>query len=88
TAGLLDPVRGKPLCAFVALLAILSSSAIALPLTGMEHSVHVWATVATFGGLTEAARGRSPTPVHFIALVLLPLIRFEGAAFALAAIAG
>jgi hypothetical protein len=88
TAELLDPARAKPLLFFVALLAIFSSSAIALPLTGMEHSLHVWATVATFGGLTEAARGRSPTPMHFVALVMLPLIRFEGAAFAIAAVMG
>ncbi|WP_229183636.1 hypothetical protein [Bradyrhizobium oropedii] len=88
TAGLLAPAQEKPLSFFVALLAILSSSAIALPMTGMEHSLHVWATITTFGGLVEAARGRPPTRMHFVALVLLPLIRFEGAAFALAAIAG
>ncbi|MCA1402029.1 hypothetical protein [Bradyrhizobium sp. BRP56] len=88
SAELLGPGREKPLLFFVALLAIFSSSAIALPMTGMEHSLHVWATVATFGGLTEAARGRSPTAMHFAALVLLPLIRFEGIAFAIAAMIG
>lgn len=88
SAELLGPGREKPLLFFVALLAIFSSSAIALPMTGMEHSLHVWATVATFGGLTEAARGRSPTAMHFAALVLLPLIRFEGIAFAIAAMMG
>jgi hypothetical protein len=55
-------------------------------MTGMEHSFHVWACIVTFQGLAEAARGRSPTSLQFVALILLPLIRFEGAAFALAAI--
>jgi hypothetical protein len=87
TAGLLD--QHERLLSFaIAVLAILAVSAIALPMTGMEHSLHVWAVVVTFGGLSEAARGRSPTFVHFAALVLMPLVRFEGAAFALAAIAG
>ena len=87
-AGLVDYQREKPLSLAIAVLAIFAASAIALPMTGMEHSVHVWASIVTFGGLTEAARGRSPTIVHFAALILLPLIRFEGAAFAVAAIAG
>lgn len=87
-AGLVDD-HGEGLFSFAVLvLAVLATSAIALPMTGMEHSLHVWAAIVTFGGLTEAARGRSPTTIHFAALVLLPLIRFEGAAFALAAIAG
>jgi hypothetical protein len=88
TAGLVDYQREKLLAFAVAALAILATSAIALPMTGMEHSLHVWASIVTFAGLAEAARGRSPTLVHFTALVLLPLVRFEGAAFAVAAIAG
>lgn len=88
TAGLFDGPHSKALSLLVVALAILASNAVALPMTGMENSLHVWATVATFAGLTEVARGRSPSSVHFAALVLLPLIRFEGAAFALAAILG
>ena len=72
----------------IAVLSIFVMSTIALPMTGMEHSLHVWATVATFTGLVETSRGRRPRPVHFAALVLLPLIRFEGTAFAIAAIGG
>jgi hypothetical protein len=87
-AGFVDHQREKLLSFAIAVLAIFVVSAIALPMTGMEHSLHVWASIVTFGGLTEAARGRSPTFVHFAALILLPLIRFEGAAFAVAAIAG
>jgi hypothetical protein len=57
-------------------------------MTGMEHSLHVWATVVTFSGLIAAARGEALHASHFVALVLLPLIRFEGVALAGAAIAG
>ncbi|MGJ4892113.1 hypothetical protein ACQR1Y_28240 [Bradyrhizobium sp. HKCCYLRH3099] len=72
----------------IALLMIFIVSAVALPMTGLEHSLHVWATVTTFAGLVEAARGRSPSRLQIAALVLLPLIRFEGAALACAALAG
>jgi len=71
----------------VAILSIFVASTIALPMTGLEHSLHVWATVVTFVGLVAAAKGRAPTWLHLVALVVLPLIRFEGAALALAAIA-
>jgi hypothetical protein len=86
--GLFDDANDRPFSYLIALLLVFNVSAVALPMTGMEHSVHVWASVVTFVGLVAAARGRTPTPLHFIALVLLPLIRFEGAAFACAAIAG
>jgi len=86
TAGLFDRVEDRPVAYAAAALTILVTSAIALPMTGMEHSLHVWATVVTFSGLVAAAQGRALTPSHFIALVLLPLIRFEGMALAGAAI--
>jgi hypothetical protein len=87
-SGLFDDASDRPFGYLIALILVFNVSAVALPMTGMEHSVHVWASVVTFVGLVAAARGRTPTPLHFIALVLLPLIRFEGAAFACAAIAG
>lgn len=86
--GLFDGAGERPFTFLIALLLIFNISAVALPMTGLEHSVHVWASVVTFAGLAAAARGCAPTPQHFTALVLLPLIRFEGAAFALAAAAG
>ncbi|WP_426411262.1 hypothetical protein [Bradyrhizobium ganzhouense] len=86
--GLFDDANDRPFGYLIALLLIFNVSAVALPMTGMEHSAHVWASVATFLGLAAAARGSAPTRLHFIALVLLPLIRFEGIAFACAAIAG
>lgn len=85
TSALFD---GSPLSWLIALLLVFNASAVALPMTGMEHSLHVWATVTAFAGLVVAARGSAPSPVHFLALVLLPFIRFEGAAFACAATAG
>lgn len=87
-SGLFDDASDRPFGYLIALILIFNVSAVALPMTGMEHSVHVWASIVTLAGLVAAARGRTPTPLHFIALVLLPLIRFEGAAFAFAAIAG
>lgn len=85
TSSLFD---GSPLSWLIALLLVFNASAVALPMTGMEYSLHVWATVAAFAGLVAVARGSAPSPVHFLALVLLPFIRFEGAAFACAATAG
>lgn len=87
-SGLFADASDRPFSYLIALLVIFNVSAVALPMTGMEHSVHVWASIVTFAGLITAARGCTPTPLHFLALVLLPLIRFEGAAFACAAIAG
>jgi hypothetical protein len=87
-SGLFDGAGERPFTYLIALLVVFNTSAVALPMTGMEHSVHVWASIVTFAGLAAAARGCAPTLLHFVALVLLPLIRFEGAAFACAAIAG
>ena len=86
--GLLDDPRERLFSYISAVLALFVLSAIALPMTGMEHSLHVWATIVTFIGLIEVARGQAPRAIHFAALVLLPLVRFEGIAFALAAIVG
>jgi hypothetical protein len=88
TIGLLDDRRERPFSYVIAVLGIFFTSAIALPMTGMEHSFHVWASIVTLTGLVEAASGRAPRGIHLAALVLLPLVRFEGMAFALAAIGG
>lgn len=72
---------------WLALLVIPATSALALPMTGLEHSLHVWASILTLIGLIEAARGKAPNVIHLVALVMLPLVRFEGMAFALAALA-
>jgi hypothetical protein len=72
---------------WLAVLVIPATSALALPMTGLEHSLHVWASVVTLIGLIEVACGKAPNGIHLIALVMLPLVRFEGMAFAMAALA-
>lgn len=84
--GLFD-AAGSWLVGALCVTMIFIISAVALPMTGLEHSLHVWATVTTFAGLAAAAQGRAPSGLQIAALVLLPLIRFEGAALACAALA-
>jgi hypothetical protein len=88
TSGLFDGAGERSFAYLIAFIVIFNASAIALPMTGMEHSLHVLASVVTFTGLVAAARGGSPTPLHFVALASLPFIRFEGAALACSAVAG
>ena len=52
---------------------------------GMEHSLHAAATLAILLGLMLALQGRARWPLFFAGVLLAPLIRFEGLAFALAA---
>ncbi|WP_299380797.1 hypothetical protein [uncultured Kiloniella sp.] len=66
-----------------ALLLILSISGLALPMTGMEHSLHVLIALATIRGLITLAEGTRATPCpswFIVAAILGPLIRFEGIA--------
>lgn len=87
-SGLFDGAGEGPFAYLIALIVIFNTSALALPLTGMEHCLHVLASIVTLTGLVTAARGGSPTALHFVALVVLPFIRFEGAALACSAIVG
>lgn len=86
--GLIGAGRDRLFSVVIAILLLFAFSAVALPMTGMEHSVHVWASVLTLIGLVRAARGERPGASALLAVVLLPLIRFEGMAFAVAAVAG
>lgn len=86
--GFVSEQHDRLFTCIIAILAIFAISAVALPMTGLEHSLHVWATIVTYTGLVQTARGAAPRFIHFAALVLLPLIRFEGIAFAGAAIGG
>ncbi|MCB1508132.1 MAG: hypothetical protein KDI98_05070, partial [Hyphomicrobiaceae bacterium] len=86
-AGALSPAgAGRPGSALVAApLLVQAVNGFALPLTGMEHPLHVAASVAILVGLAQSARdGRAPGWL-FAALLLAPAIRFEGYALALAA---
>jgi hypothetical protein len=68
-------------------LLIFALSAVALPMTGLEHSWHVLLLVVM---LFEFARmlstGGEASPFLIAAIVLAPLIRFEGVAASFAAI--
>jgi hypothetical protein len=75
--------RDAPIFSYIlsSLLLIVISS-IALPVTGMEHSWHVMLSIMTFAGLVEAAQRKQPPIIALLALAFMPLIRFEGLAFA------
>ncbi len=71
----------------MAALLIFSVSGLALPMTGMEHVLHVLVVVATLRGLAEVADGRRMPPWLIAVVILLPLLRFEGVALALLSLA-
>jgi hypothetical protein len=68
-------------------LLIFAVSAVALPMTGLEHSWHVYLVVAALFGLVEMLSAQDGVSWGLIAaIVLIPLVRFEGVAFSCAAI--
>lgn len=71
----------------IALLSIFLFSGIALPLTGMEHSLHVLLAVVVLRGLFQTADGKKPSLLTLGAIVLMPLVRYEGLPFSLGALA-
>lgn len=85
-AGAMAPsIRSLGVAIVVAPVLVLAVNGFALPLTGMEHPLHAAASVAVIVGLARATRGALPgwlVPV----IVLLPALRFEGYALALAAV--
>lgn len=67
-------------------LLILAIGAWTLPMTGLEHILHVLSVLALLTGLAHAGEtGRFPA-FAMVALILMPLLRFEGVALAGAAI--
>ena len=69
----------------MALLLPLTINGFALPLTGMEHPLHIAASVAVIVGMWHSARGRVP-PWLIPVILMAAAIRFEGYALACAAI--
>jgi len=66
---------------------VLATNAAALPLTGMEHSLHVFATVLALSGLYGLAvdpTRRASLNAVVVGTLLCATIRFEGLALALA----
>jgi hypothetical protein len=86
TIGFVQPERAPLFAGAMGVVLILTSNSLGLPMTGMEHSWHVLFVVLTLQGLNAAVNGRPPSIFCIAAIVLMPLIRFEGMAFAAAAV--
>ena len=69
---------------------ILAVNAVALPMTGMEHSLHVLGCALVIRGLMDLSSPERTTgaAMTVIGILLCATIRFEGLALALAAIGG
>ena len=67
----------------IALALALASNALALPMTGMEHSLQVLVGLAALHGLVSLITNGAPSAGLILSVVLLPLVRFEGIALAL-----
>jgi hypothetical protein len=67
-------------------LLILAINADALLMTGMEHSLHVLLVIVTMRGLVELIETGKVSFLLFGAVLCMPFVRFEGLAFAGAAI--
>jgi len=88
--GLIESETAPLSVAIAALLALalaLAVNGLALPMTGMEHPLHLWASVAVLTGLVQAGNtARAPVWLP-LAILGCAAIRFEGFALAFAAIA-
>ena len=72
------------------LLLVLTLAAVnlfALPLTGLEHTLHILAALMIVTGLVRLADDHRVSAVLVAGIIATPLIRFEGLALALAALA-
>lgn len=79
-----------PVALLLGLAVVLVTNAVALPMTGMEHSIHVFATLLALVGLHGLASdpGRRSALIAVVAGTLIcGTIRFEGLALALAMLA-
>lgn len=69
-------------------LFLVAINAVALPLTGMEHPLHILSVVMIVSGLVRLSETETVPARLGIGVLLGPLIRFEGFAFSVAVIAG
>lgn len=70
----------------VALMLVICINSYSLPMSGMEHSLHVFAVVLVFWGLAELLSSDRFPFLSLFALAVLPFVRFEGMALSLASI--
>lgn len=68
--------------AWLTVAVCIAFNAIGLVYTGLEHSFHVLTSVAVIVGLGRVMEGERVPPWLVIAIVMLPLWRFEGLALA------
>ncbi len=74
-----------PILWIMAPLLVQGLNGYALAFTGMEHTLHVWASLAIVAGLARVGRVSPPSAALIIAIIAAPLLRFEG--FALSGMA-
>jgi len=67
-------------------MLVLAINAFGLPLTGMEHSLHVLTVIVTLLGLIAMFESGSVSAWLIAAIIFMPFVRFEGIALAGAAI--
>lgn len=68
------------------LVLVLALNGFGLPMTGMEHSLHLLCVVVAIDGLSRTEAGEPPRWPLILALGIMPLVRFEGLALGLAGI--
>jgi len=86
THEVIDPIVAPGWAAgTVAVLAFVVSP-LSLSFIGLEHSLHILASLLALEALALACDGRAVRPVDVVAIAALPLIRLEGAALWLSAV--
>lgn len=92
-SGLLWDALGKSTSGRVPMIGIfalpfllLSINGYALGFTGMEHTLHIWASLAIIHGLIAMGRNGAAPLFLLVACVVAPLLRFEGVALSGAAL--
>jgi hypothetical protein len=79
-SGIIRPATSRTRLSFVAVTLAIGLNIAGLALTGLEHTLHVADTLACLLGIVRTSRGgRTPWWLP-VALVLNPLLRFEGLA--------
>lgn len=90
--GLAEVLGGARLGAW-ALAALALANLVGVVFTGLEHALHIAASLAVLRGIVRLDEGEVPGPAFWVGVVAGPLLRFEGLAISgpalvLAALAG